>query len=288
MSEELLDEVEAINSIYGDSTLAPSSDNASDSSSSLYILKLPNEASSLRVAFPETYPQVPPEVLGTHHASGGRKGAGARDLELFVNALSEVYEPGTVCIFDAVEAFNRRVEDEEEAAEQHGEEEGEEGREATPERRTRAEQEEVDIANLPTPPWTVTDLTMDMKSTFVAHVAPVSSPEQAKQYLTHLLYSSKQIRTATHNISAWRIRDPSSGTSWQDCDDDGETAAGGRVLRLMQMMDVWGVMVVVTRWYGGVKMGPRRFAVINSVAREGIVKAGYVEDKGKDGKKKGK
>ncbi|KAG9250881.1 ribosomal protein S5 domain 2-type protein [Emericellopsis atlantica] len=285
MSEELLDEVEAINSIYGDATLAPASDTASDDASSIYILKLPNEASSLRVAFPKIYPHVPPEVLGTHHASGGKKGAGARDLGLFVDALSEVYEPGIVCIFDAVEAFNRRVEEEEQDGEE--EEEGED-REVTPEPRTRAEQEEMDIANLPTPPWTVTDLTVEMKSTFVAHVAPVSSPAQARQYLTHLLSSSKQIRTATHNISAWRIRDPNSGTSWQDCDDDGETAAGGRVLRLMQMMDVWGVMVVVTRWYGGVKMGPRRFAVINGVAREGIVKAGYVEEKGKDGKKKGK
>jgi hypothetical protein len=45
---------------------------------------------------------------------------------------------------------------------------------------------------------------------------------------------------------------------------------------------------VVTRWYGGVKLGPRRFAVINSVARDGFVRAGMVAEKGDGGKKKAK
>jgi putative IMPACT (imprinted ancient) family translation regulator len=30
-------------------------------------------------------------------------------------------------------------------------------------------------------------------------------------------------------------------------------------LHLMQLMDVWDVMVVVTRWYGGVHLGPDRY-----------------------------
>lgn len=70
---------------------------------------------------------------------------------------------------------------------------------------------------------------------------------------------------------------------YQDCDDDGETAAGGRVLHLLQLMDVWGLMVVVTRWYGGQKLGAKRFSVINSVAREAVIAAGFggEEKKGK-------
>ena len=57
----------------------------------------------------------------------------------------------------------------------------------------------------------------------------------------------------------------------EDCDDDGEDAAGGRVLKVMQMMGCEGVLVVVSRWYGGVKLGPARFGVIGGVAGEAVV-----------------
>lgn len=267
MSDELQDEVEAINSIYGDGTLTPS-----DAPSS-YILNLPGEASSLRLSFPPTYPTQPPSVLGTHHSSGGVKGAGARDLGLFRDVLREVFREGEVCLFDAVEEFVRRWEDEvqkEEAPEPEPEEED------VP--------EENQALDLPTPPWTISAPIIDSKSTFIAHVAPVSSPTQARLYVQALLASDRRFRSATHNMTAWRIRG-SGGTSFQDCDDDGETAAGGRLLHLMQVMEVWDAMVVVSRWYGGVKLGPRRFAVINAVARDGFVRAGMVEEK-KDEKKK--
>jgi putative IMPACT (imprinted ancient) family translation regulator len=46
----------------------------------------------------------------------------------------------------------------------------------------------------------------------------------------------------------------------QDNDDDGETAAGSRLAHLLQVMEVRDVCVVVSRWYGGIKLGPDRFA----------------------------
>ena len=75
------------------------------------------------------------------------------------------------------------------------------------------------------------------------------------------------------DITAWRIRGE-NGVQYQDCDDDGETAAGGRVLHLLELMGVWDAMVVVTRWYGGIHLGPDRFRIINLTARDAIVKAG--------------
>lgn len=47
----------------------------------------------------------------------------------------------------------------------------------------------------------------------------------------------------------------------QDYDDDGEAAAGGRLLHLLQMTDARNVCVVVSRWYGGILLGPSRFAI---------------------------
>lgn len=43
------------------------------------------------------------------------------------------------------------------------------------------------------------------------------------------------------------------------------------------MMDVWNVMVVVSRWFGGSHIGPDRFKHINSAAREAIVRAGFMD-----------
>lgn len=41
-------------------------------------------------------------------------------------------------------------------------------------------------------------------------------------------------------------------------------------------MDARDVIVIVSRWYGGVKLGPSRFTIINNVARELLVAEGYV------------
>ncbi|KAI1501114.1 RWD domain-containing protein [Biscogniauxia marginata] len=264
MSEELRDEIEAINSIYGDGCLVPSSD------SNIYILKPPGESASLRLEFPPAYPFEPPTVVGTNSTGEhGRKGDAARELSLFCQALGDVYQPGTVCLFDAIEELGRLLEtsapdppDEPDAAAQDHEEP------------STAD----DIPNelsAKEPPWILSDPFIELRSTFVARCAAVSSTAEAEAFLQHLLASDKKVRAASHNITAWRIKGP-NGTTFQDCNDDGETAAGGRLLHLMQLMDLWNVMVVVTRWYGGHKLGPRRFALINQAARDSFVKADLV------------
>ena len=137
------------------------------------------------------------------------------------------------------------------------------------------------------PPWTLSEVVTEKKSVFVARSAPVPSIDQAKQYLAHLLDSDKKVAKATHNITAWRIQG-NNGVQYQDCDDDGETAAGGRVLHLLELMGIWNVMVVVTRWYGGIQLGPDRFRIINQTARDALVHGGFVQDAEKDNKKKSK
>jgi len=278
MSDELNDEVEAINSIYGDGSLV-----RSDQDPSCYILSLPDETSSLRLQFPETYPDAPPAVLGTHSSGEhGKRGTAARDLGLFRDAVSAVYQPGQVCLFDAVEKLKELLEEsasveenlEQDAIVERQAEDNELGSDVSPD----------STISIREPPWVLSDPVVELKSTFIARSAAVSSPSEAAQFVQHLLAADKRVRTATHNITAWRIRGP-NGTSFQDCDDDGETAAGGRLLHLMQLMDLWDTMVIVTRWYGGQKLGPRRFALINAAARDAFVKAGLVAEP--TGKRKG-
>uniref|UniRef100_A0A8D0FUU3 Impact RWD domain protein n=1 Tax=Strix occidentalis caurina TaxID=311401 RepID=A0A8D0FUU3_STROC len=115
----------------------------------------------------------------------------------------------------------------------------------------------------------------DRRSTFQAHLAPVVTPRQVKRVLEKL-YENKKIASATHNIYAYRIYCEDKQTFLQDCEDDGETAAGGRLLHLMQILNVHNVLVVVSRWYGGILLGPDRFKHINNCARNVLVEYNYV------------
>lgn len=124
---------------------------------------------------------------------------------------------------------------------------------------------------------------VDRKSVFQGHCASVTRVEHVHIFLSKLK-ENKKIENAFHNMWAYRIdkNDSSahvatkSASILQDCDDDGEQAAGGRLLSLLQILNVVNVMVVVTRWYGGIQLGPARFKHINNAARDALVKGGFV------------
>ena len=274
MSENLNDELEAIRSIYGDQILR-----AADAG--VYVLTIPESPSpqfqaSLRLSFPPNYPESSPQVLGTE-ATGenAAKGSGKRMVEVVKTKLQEIFIPGSVCLFDLLQelhlSFTGESEIEESLTSNHLENSDMSTRKLHPPR--ASELGEV-------PEWMASAVVTEKKSTFVARACDVKSPQQAKNSLVHLLDTDKRAAKATHNITAYRIRSPAAPGStteitYQDCDDDGETAAGGRLLHLLQVMDVWDILVVVSRWYGGVKLGPDRFSIINNVARDAVVRGGW-------------
>lgn len=275
MNEDLQNEVEAINSIYGESSLVATEEPG------IFILHLPQHATSLKLQFPTDYPSSPPSVLGSHSSGEHtRKGAAAHVVDVFRDVLGKFFQPGEVCLFDAIEEVNSLL---------PAEEEQEVEEEENPQQLSLANlamQASTNYAGASEePPWALSDVVVELKSVFIARAAQVSSPDQAKNYLQYLLDTDKKVRLATHNITAWRIKGE-NGVTYQDCDDDGETAAGGRVLHLMQLMELWNTMVVVTRWYGGHQLGPKRFSIINTVARDAFVKGNFVEET--TSKKKGK
>ncbi|ORC91318.1 uncharacterized protein TM35_000063230 [Trypanosoma theileri] len=106
----------------------------------------------------------------------------------------------------------------------------------------------------------------DRKSKFVAHMARVRCEEDVRDVVMHLR-QQKSIAEAAHpTIYAYRYID-SAGVVHQDCDDDGETGAAGRILFLLEQMKVNGYVIVVTRWFGGILLGPDRFKHIMEVSR---------------------
>ena len=274
MNEDIRNEIEAINSIYGEGSLSSAGDN------DIYILHLPDRTISIRIQLPIQYPSEPPAVLGIQTSGeNSRKGDGTHVVDIFRDTLGRLFKPGEVCLFDVIEEVNTTLATASDLSSTDTQSPGEQNPEH------KAEQDT--YRSIADPPlWTLSDVVVEMKSVFIARCARVTSPDQAHEYLEHLLDSDKKLRSATHNITAWRIRGQ-DGVIYQDCDDDGETAAGGRVLHLLQLMDVWDVMVVVTRWYGGHQLGPKRFSIINTVARDACVKGKFVAEN-TTGKKRGK
>lgn len=131
------------------------------------------------------------------------------------------------------------------------------------------------------------EIISDRKSHFQPHLAAVHSQAQVGQVLRKL-YENKKIANATHNMYAYRFLPEGSAHVTQDCEDDGEDHAGGRMLHLLQILDVNNVMVVVTRWYGGIHLGPDRFKHINNAARQILDSCGYINPRQDNNKKKKK
>ncbi|CAD6198439.1 unnamed protein product [Caenorhabditis auriculariae] len=116
----------------------------------------------------------------------------------------------------------------------------------------------------------------DRKSNFQAHLSVVKSKKDVENML-RTLKSNTKIMRATHNIYAYRYTEIKDGRNFpvHDCEDDGETGASSKMLDLMDRMSADNVIVVVTRWYGGIHLGPDRFRHINNLTREILVANGY-------------
>lgn len=335
-NEDLAEEIDAINAIYGPDTITSTttahgsssrsannaaSDERGDPIQTTVILRLPEHEhlSSFLIGFDGAYPSTPPRALGT--ASTSARGEGKRWTDILSDAVARVWVPGSVCLFDVIvdagEKIGEVVRAQSAGGPAKGEEEKKEDKglgsseERISECNTMKSREEKGASvhnalGLESPPdWILSQVVTEKKSVFVARAASVQTKDQAETYLDHLLATEKKVTAATHNITAWRIREkqenPSTSTGpsgpghvtiVQDYDDDGEAAAGGRLLHVMQMMDVWNVLVVVSRWYGGVKLGPDRFRIINAAARDALVSGGFDKSDSADaqgkGKKKGK
>jgi len=100
----------------------------------------------------------------------------------------------------------------------------------------------------------------DRKSKFQAFIAEVRSVEDVSEMMKQLV-SNKKIATATHNMYAYRILLDTEGGKQlvENREDDGEGGGGDKILFVLQAKKATNIMVVVTRWYGGIHLGQTRF-----------------------------
>mmetsp|Transcript_4853 Transcript_4853/g.10482 ORF Transcript_4853/g.10482 Transcript_4853/m.10482 type:complete len:348 (+) Transcript_4853:16-1059(+) len=117
----------------------------------------------------------------------------------------------------------------------------------------------------------------DRKSTFQGHAAYARSKADVATVMNTLL-SNNKIARATHNIMAYRYQ-AEGGVQYSDNDEDGEDGAGSKLAHLLELGGWNDVIVVVSRWYGGIHLGPDRFRHINNAARTVLDDGGFVSSK---------
>ncbi|MHC0553109.1 YigZ family protein [Salinicoccus sp. CNSTN-B1] len=89
------------------------------------------------------------------------------------------------------------------------------------------------------------------KSRFITYIARTDTEEAAKAFIASI---KAEHRDATHNCSAYII---TKSAMIQKADDDGEPSgtAGVPILEVLKREALYNVTVVVTRYFGGIKLG---------------------------------
>nr|XP_025978593.1 protein IMPACT isoform X2 [Dromaius novaehollandiae] len=278
-TQQQLDEIEALSSIYGEDWCVV------DEDEKIYCIKIsdcleqPKWTLCLQVVLPPRYPAAEPPIYQL------KQNLGESILYLWVEKIREVLIEKAQSS-DPEEPDNKKI----------SEEVDEDNEDDSLLDYQPVQEDSVKMLNFTTsesqedeelPSIRHGNPITDRRSTFQAHLAPVVTPQQVKRVLEKL-YENKKIASATHNIYAFRIYCEDKHTFLQDCEDDGETAAGGRLLHLMQILNVHNVLVVVSRWYGGILLGPDRFKHVNNCARTILVEYNYVHSVEESSKQVGK
>ena len=89
------------------------------------------------------------------------------------------------------------------------------------------------------------------KSRFIAYIKPVATENEAKAFIDEIKIKHKD---ATHNCSAYTV---GPEMNIQKANDDGEPSgtAGIPMLEILKKLEIHNVCVVVTRYFGGIKLG---------------------------------
>lgn len=109
------------------------------------------------------------------------------------------------------------------------------------------------------------------KSRFIAHAMPVTSLDEAKSYVTSV---KEEYRDATHNVPAI-IVGAKQEVQWASDDGEPSGTSGLPMLKLIAGEGLTNIAVVVTRYFGGIKLGTGGLArAYTASARLGIEAAG--------------
>lgn len=222
--EELADEIDAIDAIYPDSVTSVTPQ--------VVNFKVPEHNDVIvQINFPLEYPDLPPEIVQVIILNTLKYSDISYLERTFSEKLKATYRAGEVCMFELLTELQTFLDtySSRDIANKFSQLHVE--KEKTPEPEVVKNQERK-IENVdPLDGWAQSEPIVDRGSTFIGFARKVKSVEEANYYL-NLLVSDRKIAKSAHNMTAWRIKGE-NGVQYQDCDDDGEAAAGGRLLHLL-------------------------------------------------------
>lgn len=109
------------------------------------------------------------------------------------------------------------------------------------------------------------------RSRFIAHVQPIASYEEGQEYVSLI---KQEYRDATHNVPAL-IFGPKQEMKWASDDGEPSGTSGLPMLKMVADEGVTNVAVVVTRYFGGIKLGTGGLArAYTNAAKLGLDAAG--------------
>ncbi len=112
------------------------------------------------------------------------------------------------------------------------------------------------------------------KSRFIAYVSPAKSREEAESFIAEI---RAKHRDATHNVPAMVIGDKMQ-IQWGSDDGEPGGTAGTPMAQLLAKEGITDVAVVVTRYFGGIKLGPGGLVrAYTSSCKLGLEAAGICE-----------
>lgn len=112
------------------------------------------------------------------------------------------------------------------------------------------------------------------RSEFIARLIPVSSPQEAKEAYEVI---RKEHYNATHNCPAWRVGFPETEEFSSDDGEPGGTA-GRPIAGSLKKAGITNALLVVTRYFGGIKLGVRGLIDAYSGAADEVIANAEIEE----------
>lgn len=112
------------------------------------------------------------------------------------------------------------------------------------------------------------------KSRFIAYVDRAETREEAEQFIASI---REQHKSARHNVPAFVIGE-SGQLQWASDDGEPQGTSGIPVLNTITGRNLTNVVMVITRYFGGIKLGTGGLMrAYTGTAREALDKAGICE-----------
>ena len=112
------------------------------------------------------------------------------------------------------------------------------------------------------------------KSRFIAYVSPASTKEEADAFIASI---RKKHKDATHNVPAMVLGEKFQ-VQWASDDGEPQGTSGAPMVQLLVSEGITDVVIVVTRYFGGIKLGTGGLVrAFTSSAKLGLEAAGVCD-----------